>query len=156
MALATASHSRRMLACSSPRPHVAARVGPPPPRRLPAEHVALELAKERAGRGGHRIDEAIVVVEAGDGVEGAHVIASRAAPELERGRVAAVDVLPEALARGERVDDDIDDASEAPEELVEGAGHVREAEDVNRGRQELGPRLQRRHRLVERDDPRRP
>ena len=64
-------------------------------------------------------------------------------------------IFPEALARAERVDDDLGRAPEALEELVEGARHVREAEDVHRARQERGARLERRHGLVQRDDARR-
>ena len=102
-----------------------------------------------------RIDEAVVVVEAGDRVERADLLAPRAAPEVERRGVARVGVFPEALARAERVDDDLACARDPLEELEEAARDVREAEDVDRARQGRRCGLERGDRLVQRDEPRR-
>ena len=127
--------------------------------RLAAEDVALDPVQQspraRDARV-ERIDEAVVVVEAGDRVERAHVLAPRPTPESERRRVAGVRVLPEPLARAERVDDDVRGPSHALEELEEAAGHVGEAEDVHGAGQRRGLRLERGDRLVEQDERRGP
>ncbi len=103
---------------------------------LAVQDVALQPPEQGrcgCGRVVERVDEAVVVVESGSGVESAHVLASRAAPEVKGGGVARVHVLPEALAGAERVDDDVDRAADAFEELVKAACDVREAEEVHSG-----------------------
>ena len=92
------------------------------------------------------------MVESGDRVERAHLFAPGASPELERGRIRGVEVLPEALAGTERVDDDVGRAGDALEELEEAAGDMREAEDVKRARKRAASGRERGHRFVQGHD----
>src|SRR5581483_10669925 len=80
---------------------------------------------------GARIDEPVVVVEAGGDVQRADMLAPGAPPEVEQRWIAGVDVLPEPFAGAERIDDDVGGAGEALEELREAARERREGEDVD-------------------------
>ncbi len=122
--------------------------------RASMEQIGLQGPEQR-GIGALRFDEAIFVVEARRGVEGAHVLPPGARPERQQRRIARIDVFPEALAGREGVDDDLGGLPDAREQLVERARDVGETEDVDGGGERLRRGRQRLDRLVQRNQTRR-